>query len=156
MERLGFRGDGMNPNANKELIHRWFQALNDHEIEGAVALAADDLVNHAAIPEAQGAAGLRRILGKVLKAFPDATWRCEDVIAEGDRVVCRATMKGTNTGPIEFVRFPIAATGRKCSSEVIHVFRVANGKLAEHWSGRDDLAMMRQLGVFPAAQEVQP
>jgi steroid delta-isomerase-like uncharacterized protein len=145
----------MNPNANKELIRRWFQALNDHSIDSAVALAADDLVNHAAIPEAQGAAGLRRIFGKVLKAFPDATWQCEDMIAEGDRVVCRILMKGTHTGPLEFVRFPIAATGRKCSNEVIHVFRVSDGKVAEHWAGRDDLAMMRQLGVFPAAQEVR-
>jgi predicted ester cyclase len=65
-------------------------------------------------------------------------------------------MKGTHTGPLEFVRLPLAATGRACSSEVIHVFRVVNGKVAEHWAGRDDLAVMRQLGIIPTAQEVRP
>ena len=145
----------MNPTENKDLVRRYVKALDSHDIEAAVALVADDLVNHAAIPEAQGAAGMRRIFGKMLKAFPDQRVSCEDVIAEGDRVACRVSMRGTNTGPIEFVRAPLPATGKPVSSEALHLFRVAGGKIVEHWAGRDDFGMLRQLGHAPFATAVQ-
>ena len=88
-------------------------------------------------------------MSKIVKAFPDATWSCEEVLSEGDRVVCRVNMRGTNSGPLEFLRFPLPATGRKVESEAIHIFRVTGGKIAEHWAGRDDIGMMRQLGHLP-------
>jgi steroid delta-isomerase-like uncharacterized protein len=134
----------------KALITQLLLAMNDRDVEAAVALVAPDLKNHAAIPEAQGAAGLRTILGKILRAMPDARWTCEDMIAESDRVVCRMTMRGTHTGPLEFARLPLEATGKRVEVEQIHVYRIAAGKVVEHWAARDDLAMLRQLGVFPA------
>ncbi|HEV8245895.1 MAG TPA: ester cyclase [Polyangiaceae bacterium] len=139
----------METTTQKDLAKRYFERLNARDIDGAVSLASEDLVNHAAIPEAQGQDGLRRIMSKIVKAFPDAEWTCQDVLSEGDRVVCRVGMRGTNTGPLEFLRVPLPATGRKVDSEAIHIFRVAGGKIAEHWAGRDDIAMMRQLGHLP-------
>jgi steroid delta-isomerase-like uncharacterized protein len=124
-------------------------ALDRRDIESAVSLVAGDFVNHTAIPEAQGADGLRRILGKLHKAFPDQRVTCDDVIAEGDRVVCRVTTTGTNTGPLEFVRFPLPATGKSVTSTAIHVFRIAGGKIVEHWGATDMFATMRQLGLTP-------
>jgi steroid delta-isomerase-like uncharacterized protein len=137
---------------NTELLRRYWQLVDQHDFESALALTADDLVNHAAIPEAQGRAGLRRILGKLIKAFPDARWSCQELISEGDRVVCRVTMRGTNSGPIEFLRPPGAATHRSCETESIHIFRVSSGKIHEHWAGRDDIGMLRQLGQRPFAE----
>lgn len=134
---------------NKTLARNYVSALDRRDIEGAVALVSADLVNHTAIPEAQGADGLRRVLGKLHKAFPDQRVTCDDVIAEGDRVVCRVTTTGTNTGPLEFVRFPLPATGRSVTSTAIHVFRIARGKIVEHWGASDLFATMRQLGLTP-------
>jgi len=53
-------------------------------------------------------------------------------------------MNGVHHG--EFLGRP--ATGRRFSAGQIHLFRVADGKIAEHWAKRDDAGMMRQLGFF--------
>jgi steroid delta-isomerase-like uncharacterized protein len=150
-ERLSHEGrlEAMNTENNKEIARKYFAALDRHDVDGAVALVRDDLVNHAALQEAQGADGMRRIVGKVLKAFPDQRVTCDDVIAEGDRVVCRVTLSGTNTGPLEFVRWPMPATGKFTTHSAIHVFRIAEGKIAEHWGAMDAFALLRQLGVAP-------
>jgi steroid delta-isomerase-like uncharacterized protein len=139
----------MNTEANKTIAKSYLNALDRRDVDGAVALVAEDLVNHTAIAEAQGAAGLRRILGKLHKAFPDQRTSCDDVIAEGDRVVCRVTVRGTNSGPLEFVQWPMPATGKSVTTTGIHVFRIANGKIAEHWGAMDTLNMLRQLGITP-------
>jgi steroid delta-isomerase-like uncharacterized protein len=134
---------------NKELTLAWVAAMNAHDVEAAAAFVADDLVNHAAIPEAQGKSGIKMIFAKLWKAMPDQKWQCEDLIAESDRVVCRLRMTGTQTGPLDFARAPLPATGREVSTEQIHVMRFANGKVVEHWVGRDDFGMLRQLGHLP-------
>ena len=135
-----------NPTENKDTVRRFMEALNDHDLDGVTSLVAPDLVNHAAIPEAQGAKGLRTIFQKLFDAMPDLRSTCEDVIAEGDRVVCRVTVRGTQSGPLAFARLPLAASGRTCVVEHIHVMRFAAGKIVEHWAQRDDLGMLRQLG----------
>jgi len=139
----------MNPVENKQTIHRYLEAMNSHDVDAAADYFAENAVNHAAVAEAQGRAGVRSIGKKVLAAFPDLSWSCEDMIAEGDRVVCRLSLRGTNTGPLEFLRFPLPASGKKLETEAIHVFRLAGGKIVEHWAGRDDVGMMRQLGHLP-------
>lgn len=134
---------------NKDLVRRFVAAMNRRDPEAALALAATDLVNHAAIPEAQGAEGMKRIFAKLFKAMPDMTTTCEDVIAEGDKVVCRLRVRGTQTGPLEMTRMPLPASGREVSTEQIHVFRIEDDKVVEHWAGRDDIGMLRQLGHLP-------
>jgi steroid delta-isomerase-like uncharacterized protein len=136
---------------NKALVARYFAAVNERDVATALRFTAPDLVNHSAIPEAQGAAGLETILGKLWKAMPDLRMTCEDMIAEADKVVCRVRVRGTQTGPFEMTRIPLPASGRETSTEQIHVFRIAGDQVVEHWAGRDDIAMLRQLGHLPAA-----
>ena len=131
----------------KELVRRYWNAWNAHDIEGAAGLVAEDLKNHAAIQEAQGRAGLRRIATTIFKAIPDATATVEDVVAEGDRIVCRITMRGTHTNALEFKQLQVPATGHEVAFESIHIFRVEGSQIVEHWAARDDMALYRQLGV---------
>ncbi len=49
----------------------------------------------------------------------------------------------------------IAPTGKRFSVEHIHIFRITDGKLSEHWAVRDDLGMTRQLGVVPSPEQAQ-
>jgi steroid delta-isomerase-like uncharacterized protein len=131
----------------------FFERLNSGDVAGAAALVADDLVNHAAIPEAQGRAGFERIQAKLRTAVPDLRGRIDDVIVDGDRAVVRLTMSGTQTGPLDFVRLQLPPTGRAVSLEQIHIVRVVDGRIVEHWACRDDHALIRQLGmkIVPAA-----
>lgn len=136
-------------NANKDLVRRHIAAMDAHDLDALAAVTATDVVNHAAIPEAQGLEGMKRIFGKLWKAMPDQRVSCEDLIAEGDRVVCRMRFRGTQTGPLEMTRMPLPATGREVSTEQIHIFRIADGLIVEHWAGRDDIGVLRQLGQLP-------
>lgn len=131
---------------NRDLVRSLFDAFNRRDIDAAVGLVAPDLVNHSAIPDAQGRAGLVGIWEKLWTAFPDLSWTCEDVVADGDRVVFRTRMRGTNSGPLRFTRMPLSATGRTIDGEAIYILRLADGKIVELWAQRDEVGMLRQLG----------
>jgi len=73
----------------------------------------------------------------------------EDVIAEGDRVAVRWTNAGTNVG--DFLGIP--ATGRSFSVPGIDIYRLEDGKLAEHWHVVDMYGQLIQLGLLPAPDQ---
>jgi len=76
-------------------------------------------------------------------AFPDWKVTVDDVIAEGDKVVARATGQGTHLG--EYMGIP--PTGRRIKVSWIAIYRIAEGKLAEHWQQIDELGLRQQLGA---------
>ena len=69
----------------------------------------------------------------------------EDIIAEGDRVAVRLTAHAVHKGQF----MGISATGKAYTISEIHIFRIADGKVVEHWREADLLGMMHQLGVMP-------
>ena len=77
-------------------------------------------------------------------AFDDLSYEVLDAFADGDRVAIRLATRGTHTG--EFMGKP--ATGRKFDIESIHIYRIEDGRMAEHWAKRDDLGLAQQIGVF--------
>jgi predicted ester cyclase len=81
-------------------------------------------------------------------AFPDAHSTVEDQVAEGDKVVTRWRARGAHCGPLG----PIAATGREFEMDGVTIERIADGKIAEVWVVRDELGLLRQLGVVPEAE----
>jgi steroid delta-isomerase-like uncharacterized protein len=134
--------------ANKALMR---QVLEDELSRGDTSVAArifhPDFFDHTNPPGMQhGLAGHNAIVALFRTAFPDQWWQIEDLIAEGDRVVARTTFTGTHQGDF----FGIAPTGRSVSIAGVHILRIADGKIMEHWGTNDDLGLMRQLGVIPA------
>jgi predicted ester cyclase len=71
----------------------------------------------------------------------------EDVVAEADKVWFRGTRSGTQQGkgPLP----GLAPTGKFAAVQHMHVFRIANGKIVEHWAVRADLSFLQQVGLFP-------
>jgi predicted ester cyclase len=82
------------------------------------------------------------------KAFPDLDYQVTNVIAEHGVVAMRMALTGTHKGPL-MGGFPLPPTGKRVRMEMIHMVRMRDGKIAEHWAVRDDLSMMRQLGLLP-------
>jgi len=74
-------------------------------------------------------------------AFPDLEMIAEDMVAEGDKVFVRATIRGTHRG--EFLG--VAATNRRITIPIGDYVRFANGRLVEHWGITDTGALMEQL-----------
>jgi steroid delta-isomerase-like uncharacterized protein len=131
-----------------DVVRRFYEGWNSGTIDFA-ELVAEDIVNHQ--PEAEPERGRHQFavaIDRVMAAVPDSRWTISDLLAEGDRVAIRITWSGTYGAP-QFRGLPIPAAGT-FSAEHIHIYRVADGKLAEHWVVRDDLAMLRQLGALPS------
>jgi steroid delta-isomerase-like uncharacterized protein len=78
-------------------------------------------------------------------AFPDQHWDIKSLVAEGDAVVMRSTHSGTHQGL--FMGMP--PTGR-AFRDVDHAyfFEFRDGKITSYHAIRDDLGMLRQLGVL--------
>jgi steroid delta-isomerase-like uncharacterized protein len=136
-----------NDQANKELVRRLMEDdISRGDEATAEAIIHPEFVDHTNPPGLQhGLAGHLGIVRLFRAAFPDQWWQIEDVVAEGDRVVARTTMTGTQTGDF----FGIPPTGKTVSVSGVHILRITDSRIAEHWGTNDDLGLMRQLGVVP-------
>jgi steroid delta-isomerase-like uncharacterized protein len=128
---------------NKDIIRRLYEEVwNQHNPEAADEFVAYDVFTRDMVPEHQhGIDGYKHLIRWLHTAFPDLRYDTEDIIAEGDKVATFVTLSGTHTGPLR----DLAATGKQVSVKHAHWFRVANGKVVETWSVRDDLGLMQQV-----------
>jgi predicted ester cyclase len=78
-------------------------------------------------------------------AFPDVHDTIEHLIADGDKVVSRCTMRGTHQG--EFMGMP--PTGKEVSWTYMQMDRIEHGKFVESWVNVDDLGLLQQVGAIP-------
>ena len=131
--------------ANKRLYRRLAEeVLNRKNLAVIDELLAPDFAEHPGGQRKQvGPEGFRENRRRRIAAFPDWNVVIDDLIAEGDKVVVRATGHGTHTGEFN----GIAPTGKRISVTWIAIYRVAGGKLAEHWQNIDDLGLLKQLGA---------
>jgi predicted ester cyclase len=83
----------------------------------------------------------------VVSAFPDLNFSIDDMVAEGDKVVTRYTIKGTHKGM--FMGIP--ATGKQGAIKGVEIDKIAGGKFVEIWDFPDLLGMMTQGGVISGA-----
>ncbi len=138
----------MSTEENKALVRRWFEdGFNAHNLAIMNELFAPDFVEHTSYgPPTQSRDAARQGLAGSFTAMPDMRVTVEDMIAEGDKVVTRFIMQGTQRGA--FMGIP--ATDKAVTTTNIAIMRFENGKIAENWVESDTLGMMRQLGVIPA------
>jgi steroid delta-isomerase-like uncharacterized protein len=132
---------------NKILVQRCFDELiNKGNFALLEELVHPDYVDYTLPPGwPTDRAGLRQQIAYFRSAFPDLQVTVEEMVAEGDTVAERQTMRGTHQG--EF--FGIPPTGRQVTMTGSHFFRVAEGKLLEHRANNDDLGLLQQLGALP-------
>lgn len=122
------------------------EMLNQGDLSAVDDLIASEFVNHEAPPGMdRGPDSMRGLVAMLRTAFPDLHFTIEAVVAEGDTVAGRLTMRGTHQGPL----MGMPPTGRAVEQEHMHFVRFRDGKAVEHWGLRDELGMMQQLGVMP-------
>lgn len=136
---------------NKALAERWVEDVVGAWDSGAVdALLADDHVHHAGYgaDDIRGREGYKRYLSEVwAPAFPNPETTLEHVIAEGDLVVARWTVKAAYQGG----QGGTAETGTQVSWTGISIFRFACGEIAETWVEADGVSRLRQIGAINQA-----
>jgi predicted ester cyclase len=123
----------MTTESNKAFIRDYLEAIRkDKSPETLNAyIAEDDLKQHIAMYEA---------------SLPGYWIEAEDMIAEGDKVALRGTVRGVHSGQL----MDIAPTGREVSITLFITYRIANGKIVEHWMLADMLSLLQQVGALPA------
>lgn len=144
----------------KELCVRATQIMADGTLEDLEAVIHPDARNREAIDEppatrGHGPAAFYATALWLRAAYAELHWDIHDVVAEGDLVVLHVTMSGRHTGT--FVSYDADArpaqafppTGKRFATTQTHWFRVAEGKVIEHWANRDDLGTAVQLGWTP-------
>jgi steroid delta-isomerase-like uncharacterized protein len=142
--------------ANKELYRHYIDDLwNKKDPQAVDRYVARDYVDHNPNPvyRPSGFDGRKRFVATVLTAFPDYHAEVQEVVAEGDRVVARVEFTGTNDGPYEGQ----PPTHNKLRFSTADFFRIADGKIAEHWDVVNVLPRMIALGqIQPPAPAPKP
>src|SRR5262245_20075914 len=138
----------MSTETNKAIARRVFEEVfNAGNLSLLDQLASADLVVHYSGAEpVRGLDNYKRAFTTSQPAFPDMHFSIEDLIAEGDRVVTRWTMRATHRS--EYLG--VAATGQQVTETGISIFRIVDGKIVEGWVNSDDLGVMQQLGAVLA------
>jgi predicted ester cyclase len=134
---------------NKALVQRFFEEIiNQRNLAALDQFVPPGGINHTVPPGMPQETNL--FLGQYLNAFPDVQATVEDLMADGDKVVARVSYRGTHRGAFR----GIAPTGKQIAVMGINIFRIANGKLVEHWGLTDRLAVLNQVGVVPPLAQV--
>ena len=127
---------------NKAVVQRLFEASNTRNLDILDEVIPKDMINHN--PEPGNPQDVKQTYTRFVAAFPDVQFTVEDMVAEGDKVMVRLTVRGTHQG--EFVGIP--PTGKQITITGMEVLRIANGKVVERWANFDQLSFYQQLGVI--------
>jgi steroid delta-isomerase-like uncharacterized protein len=133
---------------NKAIVRRF---IDEAFVKGRAG-SLDELASESFTPRTwpsvePGIESLKQTASRMAAGLTDVRFEVEDVIAEGDRVAVRLTAHAVHRG--DFMGVP--AAGKGYTIPEIHIFRLADGKIAEHWHVADMLGMMRQLGATPTS-----
>ncbi len=125
----------------------WEEIFPNGDVDDLAEVIAKDSIDHTARPdEPQGLAGVRQTMLWLGTVFSDQRWEIHQVIGEGETVVVYCTFHGRHTGDL----MGIPPTNREVAMDYVQILRFQDGKAVERWGVRDDMALMRQLGVLPA------
>jgi steroid delta-isomerase-like uncharacterized protein len=135
-------GDTRGPGeaAGTALLDKYVAAVNAHETRSFPELFSESYIQHSG-RSPSGLASQIESWQRIFASMPDIHMEVEDRIIAGDRVVARNTFAATHTRTVQ----GIAPTGRRFNFRTIDIWRVENGKLAEHWDLVDTAGLLKQL-----------
>jgi predicted SnoaL-like aldol condensation-catalyzing enzyme len=138
--------ESMTIEQNKALVRRVIDEVFVKNSADAVdELVATDFVPHSWPGVGPGREPLKQAQQRISMGLADVSMAIEDVIGEDDKVVVRLSSHARQVG--EFMGMP--ASGKEYTIPEIHIFRIRDGMVAEHWLQMDTLGLMTQLGALP-------
>ncbi len=129
---------------NKDVVSRFYNdVFLDHDMSRIDEYMRDDYIQHNDDCP-QGKAGFLEFFDTIFKAVPDFSYTLKKMVAEDDIVVAYSTTTGTHTGGPWLGQ---EATGAHLKFDVVDIFRVEGGKIAEHWDVADTFTFFSTLGI---------
>lgn len=122
------------------LLEKYIAAINAHDTSSFAEIHTESYIQHSGRSPNGLPAQIENFRG-IFARMPDVQARAEDRIIAGDKVVARMSFSATHTQPLQ----GIAPTGRRFTLRTIDIWRVENGKFAEHWDIVDYPGLQKQL-----------
>jgi len=122
---------------NKAIARRVYEIISTGDFDRAEEIVDASVPDNELLPcdpPARLIDTFKETFSEAREGFPDLAIAVEDVMAEGDRVTARVTMRGTHSGEFQ----GIAPTGKRVEVKAIDMFRIEGGKIVEHWGHADD------------------
>lgn len=132
-----------NSRRNKEIIETLITTVfNNHDFSMLDEIMRDDYIQHNnEVP--QGKVGFKTFFEQTFLSIPDFKYTTKQIVADGDIVMAFNTNTGSHTDK-EWLGQP--ASGKKISFDVVDIFRVQDGLIAEHWDVADTYLLFKQIG----------
>ncbi len=127
---------------NKELVKGFIDAVfMNHDMTHLERYLREDYIQHNAdVP--QGREGFRQFFEICFQGVPDFSYTLKKIVAEDDLVFAYCATRGTHKGA--WIGMP--GTGNKLDFDVVDIFRVQDGLIAEHWDVADTLKLFTTIG----------
>ncbi|WP_051382551.1 ester cyclase [Bradyrhizobium sp. Tv2a-2] len=122
------------------LLDRYLAAVNAHDTSKFSEIFTESYIQHSG----RSPSGLESQIAnyqRIFENWPDFQSRIDDRIFGGDKIVVRTTLTATHTRNVQ----GFAPTGKRVTWGAIDIWRVENGKLAEHWDVVDIASLQKQL-----------
>ena len=133
---------------NERVVEAFLQdVINEHNGDHAANYLNPDMQwSGGTVGTVTGSANVAGLFASVVAAFPDAHITINDIFAQGDQVVVRVVVSGTQNGAI----LGIPASGRSVQWDGVDVYRLSHGKISNIWAGDDWTAILNDTGTFKA------
>jgi steroid delta-isomerase-like uncharacterized protein len=133
---------------NERVVEAFLQdVINEHNGDHAINYLNPDMQwSGGTVGTVTGSANVAGLFASVVAAFPDAHITINDIFAQGDQVVVRVVVSGTQEGAI----LGIPASGRFVQWDGVDVYRLSDGKISNIWAGDDWTAILNDTGTFKA------
>jgi steroid delta-isomerase-like uncharacterized protein len=137
----------MSTEENKANVRRFVDGLNQRNVAVIDELCTPDFVSHdPANPQVRSREDYKQWVTGLSAAFPDLHFTIDDILAEGDKVAYRFTLRATHSGSWRGA----APTGKSITVTGTAIDRIRDGKFAEAWANTDALGLVQQLGLIPS------
>lgn len=135
---------------NKKITARFFEALRKGDLKAVDELTAESFKFHVGASRFIDKKTFIKLIADSGDAFPGHVNSIDDIVAEGEKVAVRMTVKGTHTG--QWGKF--APTGKQFNIQEYFFLRIVNGKVTDDWGLKDALGHYQQLGILPPPDEI--
>jgi steroid delta-isomerase-like uncharacterized protein len=143
----GLHGGGQ-VQANERVVQTFLhEVIDDHDGSATAGLVTSDVTWHGGtLGVVSGSADVQGLFTGIVTALPDLHSTVYDVIGQGDQVVVRQVMTGTQKGAV----IGIPASGRTVTWNAIEIFVLRDGKISQIWAGDDWTAILNDTGTYTA------
>ena len=134
--------------ANKAIVRRFYEeVMSQGNVDLLDEIMAPDFADHGEtlFGSPQGRDTLKQDITASRPVLGDLHVQLHDLIADGEMVGVRGTMRCTHQGTF----LGVAASGNELTWNGLALFRVVDGKITERWFNSDSLSIVQQLGLVP-------